>query len=127
MIGLDTSVLVRLLVGEPAAQAHAARALVDAHAGEVFVSDLVAVETYLALRHHYAVPHDEALRAMRSLLEDPRVRGTGAALDVLREMKGAAAPGLVDRMIHADYLAEGMELRTFDRAASRLRRAALIA
>ena len=73
MIGLDTSAVVRLLVGEPAAQAAAARALVDAHAGEVFVSDLVVAEAYFALRHHYDVPHPETVAALRALIEDRRI------------------------------------------------------
>jgi predicted nucleic acid-binding protein len=126
VIGLDTSVTVRLLIGEPPVQAEAARALVAANAGEVFVSDLVASETYFALRHHYEVPHAEAAASLRALLEDRRIRSTGVALDVLRE-NTRGGPGLADRFIHADYLAQGMELRTFDRAAARLSRAKLIA
>ena len=126
MIGLDTSVVARLLVGEPAAQAAAARALIDAHAGEVYVSDLVVAETYFALRHHYAVPHGETIRSLRALLEDRRVRATGVALDVLRGAAGAPTPGFVDRLIHGGYDADGIELHTFDRSAARLPRAKLI-
>jgi predicted nucleic acid-binding protein len=127
VIGLDTSAVVRLLIGEPVAQAAAARALVEANAGETFVSDLVVAESYFALRHHYEVPHAHAVGALRALLEGGRVRPAGVALDVLRDAaSSAAAPGIVDRLIHAGYVAEGMELHTFDRAAAKLQRAKLI-
>lgn len=56
--GLDTSVVVRLLVGMPEAQYRVARRrLENAHAqGEtVLVSDLVIAETCHVLRHHYGI------------------------------------------------------------------------
>lgn len=69
-IGLDTSVILRLLIGEPAAQAERAwRALTEARAaGDATVlSDLVVSETYFALQHHYRVPKAEALEQLRAL------------------------------------------------------------
>ena len=108
-------------------QAVAARALVEARPGEVCVSDLVVAETYFALRHHYEVPHAQSVVALRALLEDRRIRPTGAALEVLRDEAGLKlSPGFVDRLIHSDYVSDGIELRTFDRAAARLSRAKLI-
>lgn len=130
-IGLDTSVVVRLLIGEPRKQAEAARALLDARAaaGEpaAAISDLVVGETYFALLHHYAVPHAEVVASLRALLRDVRVQPTGVALDVLAvigdRIRGA---GLMDRLIHADYSAAGADLVTFDREAARLDGAQLI-
>ena len=62
-IGLDTSVVVRLLVGAPEAQAGAARRRLE-HAIErgesVIVCDLVIAEAYYALQFHYDVPKAEA-------------------------------------------------------------------
>jgi predicted nucleic acid-binding protein len=53
MLGLDTSMVVRLLVGLPEAQAQAARIRLEraVDTGEpVLVSDLVLAETYHALQ-----------------------------------------------------------------------------
>jgi len=55
-IGLDTSVVLRLLIGEPRAQAEVARRRIERAliAGEkVIVTDLVVAEAFHALRHHY--------------------------------------------------------------------------
>lgn len=121
--GLDTSVTLRLLTGEPAAQAEAAHRLV-ATAGHATISDLVVGETYLALRHHYGVPHAEALRQLLELLEDTRVVPSGMAPVVLREAlaarSSATAAGLIDRLIRADYAMNGLEVFTFDRNFARL-------
>ena len=54
--GLDTSVLLRLLVGEPEKQAKKAVEALDAISearGKVHVSDLALCETYYALQFHY--------------------------------------------------------------------------
>ena len=118
--GLDTSVVVRLLVGEPAAQTKAAWAAV-ADAAPVVVSDLVISEAYHVLRHHYAIAHADAIAGLRALLSDARVQTTGVAGEVLGALSGAeAGPGFMDRMIHADYRRADAELLTFDRAATRL-------
>ena len=62
-VGLDTSVVLRLLVGEPATEARAARERVQAaheRGDSILVTDLVLAETYFALHHHYGVPKTEA-------------------------------------------------------------------
>lgn len=131
-LGLDTSVVVRLLVGEPVRQADAARRLLDERVekGEppAALSDLVVGESYFALRHHYDIPHAKAVAALRLLLDDPRVFPTGVARQVLSLSAGAVdAPGLMDRLIHGDYQRAGVLLLTFDRAAGRLPGARLLA
>lgn len=126
--GLDTSVLVRLLVGEPANQALAAqRAIENEPRGSVAVSDLVIGESYFALRHHYQVPHGRAIAALRALIADHRIRCTGVAGRVLASMpEREAGAGVMDRLIHGAYSADGMVLLTFDRAAARLPGAELL-
>jgi predicted nucleic acid-binding protein len=67
-LGLDTSVVVRLLMGVPEAPARAARRRLEhaAEAGEtVLVSDLVISEAYHALQYHYGVPKAEARSLLR--------------------------------------------------------------
>jgi predicted nucleic acid-binding protein len=128
--GLATSVLVRLLVGQPAAQATAARRLVEERslAGErCAVSDLVVGETYFALRHHYRVPHVEAVAALRALLSDSRLVALGGAREVLAQLgERDDAAGLMDRLIHADYGRASAVFTTFDRVAARLPGAELL-
>jgi predicted nucleic acid-binding protein len=116
MIGLDTSVVVRLLVGLPESQARVARRrLEDAvEAGEpVVVSDLVIAETYHALQHHYAVPKTQARAILRRFVGSGIVvlepRGAFGALEV------AGGAGLVDRLIHLRYRSLGAITLTFER------------
>lgn len=129
--GLDTSIVVRLLIGEPPDQAAAARRLLDEkstrRAPSAAVSDLVVGEAYFALRHHYSVPHARAVAALRALVGDARILSTGVARRVL----GAPAdemvtPGLMDRLIHGDYEDAGAVLVTLDRGAARLPGAQLL-
>lgn len=128
-VGLDTSVTLRLLTGTPADQAERARALVASTPTTVTISDLVVSETYFALRHHYGVPHAEAVRAIGALLADSRVRGSGTAPTVLAgALSGGARPrpGLVDHLIHADYRRDALDVVTFDRDLGKLPGAQLL-
>lgn len=126
--GLDTSVVVRLLIGAPADQAMIAQQVIEsAAARSIAVSDLVVEEAYFALRHHYDVPHRRAIAALSALVSDPRIRCTGIAAQVLASMpERDVGPGLMDRLIHGGYEAEGITLLTFDRAAARLPSAQLL-
>jgi predicted nucleic acid-binding protein len=127
-LGLDTSVVVRLLVGTPVDQALAARrAIESATRGSVAVSDLVIGEAYFALRHHYEVPHRKAIAALQALSADSRIRCTGVAGRVLANMPDKeTGAGLMDRLIHGAYEFEGITLLTFDRDAGRLTGAQLV-
>jgi len=125
MFGLDTSVVVRLLVGQPEDQAEAARRFLEDAAEPAMVSDIVVAESYFALRHHYDVPHREAVAALNGLLAGRRIRGTSAARAALAAA-GREPPGLIDRLIHGGYRDEGAVLVTFDRHAARLEKARLL-
>ncbi len=127
MIGLDTSVVVRLLVGAPPEQAEVARRLVMASSEPIAVSDLVVSESYFALRHHYGAPHAEAVTALRALLADARITPTGVAPLVLAGLADPEAkPGLMDRLIHGDYEHAGATFATFDADAATLEGARLL-
>ena len=115
-IGLDTSVVLRLLVGAPEAQARAAQRRLERaiEQGEaVIVCDLVIAETYYALQFHYDVPKAEA----RSLLM--RFVGSGVVTVEPREVEVVlgvtSGAGLVDRLIHARHRALGAVTFTFER------------
>jgi predicted nucleic-acid-binding protein len=124
MIGLDTSVVVRLLVGEPAAQAARARDLLDElfEAGaKAAVSDLVVSEAYFALQYHYRVPKREALDTLRAFLQSEEIEATGAALAVLQTPRLASArPGFVDRLIHQEYAQTFGAMASFEKSAGKL-------
>ena len=122
-VALDTSVVLRLLVGSPPDQAAAAWTFVDRAPGTIAVSDLVVGETYHALRHHYGVIHTEAVHALDELLADPRLRATGVAPVALRDAAAVgprANPGLMDRLVLADAARGALRLATFDRDLARL-------
>lgn len=128
--GLDTSVALRLLTGVPAQQADAARAFVASSLSPVAVSDLVVAETYFALRHHYQVPHRDAIQALLAFLSDQQVRPTGVARAVLAEdstlTSSKSQPGFLDRLVHADYDRQALPVVTFDRGLGRLSGVTLI-
>ncbi len=124
MTGLDTSVVLRLLVGEPIEQAHRANQLLDDLfvAGEkACVSDLVISEVYFALQHHYSVPKAEAFESLKQMFASGEIVGTGVAPSVLQTKNLASAkPGFVDRMILAGYRSEQNTLATFEKKSRSL-------
>ena len=129
--GLDTSVVLRLLVGEPGDQAAAAWSFiadeVTKRSGAVHVSDVVIGETYFALRLHYKVPNAEALAALAGLAGDTRfLVSTAARAAIAASRSTRAAPGFMDRLIHAAYNDVDARLVTFDRDAGRLPDARLL-
>lgn len=125
-VGLDTSVLLRLLVGQPADKAQRAVRFLEAlsrRGDRAVVCDLVVAEAYFALHYHYRVPKSAALGALRKMFEDGEIESSGVAADVL-ESGGAnlasAKPGFVDRMIQANYLSSDGSMATFEKASGRL-------
>ena len=123
--GLDTSVVLRLLLGQPADQASQAVALLDelSRGGHhAVVSDLVVAETYFALQHHYDVSKQDALLGLRRLFADGEIEPLGAAAEVLAtDGLASAKPGFVDRLIHGAYTDAADEMVTFEKAAKKLK------
>ena len=129
--GLDTSVVLRLLTGTPEDLAQRALAEVQqrvAQGGALLVSDLVVTEAYFALQHHYGMPKAEALALLAGFLRERGVKAMGAAATVLATPGLATAnPGLIDRLIHAEYHGHVGEMLTFEKAAGRLPGARVLA
>lgn len=123
-VGLDTSVVLRLLTGEPEAQARRALAemrALTARGASLLVSDLVTSEVYFALQYHYAVPKSEALALLARFFAESGVHALGASAAVLAASGLATAnPGFVDRLIHAEYILFAGEVLSFEKAAKRL-------
>jgi hypothetical protein len=93
-------------------------------AGErIVVSDLVVSEAYFALHHHYGVPKQEAVAQLVEILRSGLVEPADGpeVLAVLEAAsKSSARPGLVDRLIRAQYDRQSAGMLTFERAAGRL-------
>jgi predicted nucleic-acid-binding protein len=122
--GLDTTVVLRLLLGQPVDQAARAVALLDELSGrghQAVVSDLVVSETYFALQHRYGVSKRDALRGLSRLFASGEILPLGAAAEVLAaDGLASAKPGFVDRLIHGGYAASAAGMATFEKAAGKL-------
>jgi len=125
-VGLDTSVVLRILTGEPEAQARATQDFIrtSVHQGKrIVVSDLVVSEAYFALVTHYRVSKREAVDGLLEMLEREVVYPCqgACAVEVLRAMKSSGQKlGLVDRLIHAHYASLPAGLATFEKASRKL-------
>ena len=121
MIGLDTSVVVRLLVGEPQNMARAARRRLEraVEAGErVLISDLVIAEAYFALQNHYSIPKAQARTLLRQFVESGVVEADPTTIS--SDLQPAPGAGLVDRFVHSRYRARGANTLTFERKQAAL-------
>lgn len=121
--GIDTSILVRLLTGEPREEFLDCVAglirLVEQEGGKIFASNQVIGEAYVAVQHHYRVSKPEAraglLDVLRSGLLSPL---NGHAVFTALEASGGA--GLLDRLIADDYTRAGLAVLTLDRKMAAL-------
>jgi predicted nucleic acid-binding protein len=119
MIGVDTSVLVRYLVGSPPAQARRAAALIDSDE-ELGVSPVALAECAHVLRTQYRVEQRDILDSLLGLVQRANVRVLGLRTDVLvgvlvRARQLPARP-IPDALIVASSLAaDALPLMTFDR------------
>lgn len=121
---MDTSVLVRVLTGQPDDLADAAKEFLfemEETGAPVFVSNLVVAEAYFACHHHYRIPKAAVLLALREVLSQPTFQVHPELLDLLA-LPGldTAKPGFLDRLIHSEYTRAGLPLVTFEKASARL-------
>src|SRR6476469_2798434 len=105
MIGVDTSVVVRYLVGTPANQAARAARLIDDDASEIGVSIVTLAECAHVLRTQYGVEQRDILDSLIDLVQRVNVRVIDASTDVLVAMlvRARSLPGrpIPDAMIVA--------------------------
>lgn len=122
--GLDTSVVLRLLTGQP--QNLAAKALARYQdgiaAGDDFsVNDLVASESYYALQHHYGKTKEESLAALKNLSSGVGISFSQNFLSAINTPNiHKASPGFVDRMLTSDYGGRGQITLSCEKSFRRL-------
>ena len=127
--GIDTSILVRLLTGDPELEfARCSRRLtrlIEDDGAEIFASNQVIGEAYVAVQHHYGVSKKDCRAALEDVLRSGLVTPLGgdATLAVLKATGGA---GLLDRLIAADYAKAGLDVLTLDRKMAGLADAQLL-
>lgn len=121
--GIDTSILVRLLTGEPPKAfeevAAALTQMVERDHASLVAGNMVISEAYIALQHHYQVSKPSAKAALRSVLTSGLVAPSGGqpVLDALAASRGC---GLLDRLIALQYQAENLATLTLDRKMATL-------
>ena len=121
--GIDTSVLVRLITSLPEAEFGRCQAeltrMVEQERAELFASNQVIGEAYIAVQHHYGVSKGDALVALTGALTSGLVAPLNGqpVLNALRETGGA---GLIDRLIAEDYSRTVSETLTLERRMAAL-------
>ncbi|MFP4349804.1 MAG: PIN domain-containing protein [Thermodesulfobacteriota bacterium] len=123
LFGIDTSVIVRLVTGDPEdiflRCVNELTALVEKDGAEIYASNQVIGEAYIALQHHYGVSKPEARTGLKTVLRSGLVapmngRSVFEALDALEGC------GLLDRLIADEYSRKGLETLTLDRKMAAL-------
>lgn len=121
--GIDTSILVRLLTGEPEADfAHCVsglRVLIEEEGAEILASNQVIGEAYVVVQHHYGVTRDEARAGLLDVLHSGLVAPLNGR-SALTSIEASGGAGLIDRLIADDYARAGLVGLTLDRKMSGL-------
>lgn len=125
MIGIDTNVLLRLLVRDDEAQVRAAERFFATHCSPEnpgFVSLVVIVETAWALRRFYLYERSQIANALRSLLNvaELEIESAEDVRSAVADFETSAA-GFVDCLVARTNASSGCEHTvTFDRKAAKL-------
>lgn len=116
--GIDTSILVRLLTGDPPDAfkycTDALIGIVENQGGELYASNQVIGEAYVAVRHAYGASKSEARKGLITVLRNHSIRPINGQ-HVFAELENERGAGLVDRLIANGYAHVGCETLTLDR------------
>ena len=122
-LGIDTSVLVRLVTGDPPETFnHCVQELskLVAQGDEVFASNQVIGEAYIAIQHHYGIDKDSVRAGLANALRSGLVAPlNGRAIIDLLESSGGA--GVMDRLIIDDYSHRELPLLTLNQRMSSIK------
>ena len=121
--GIDTSVLVRLVVREPESDfrhvVDALQAMVEDEGREIFASNQVIGEAYVTIQHYYGVSDTDTRAALTNVLTSGLVAPLNGQA-VIQALQTREGPGLFDRLIADDYSSAGLETLTLDRRMGNL-------
>lgn len=121
--GTDTSVLVRFLTGLPEAEYRRCQAeltrMVDEDNAEIYASNQVIGEAYIAVQHHYGISKAGARAGLLSVLTSGLIAPLNGQ-PVLRLLQETGGAGLIDRLIAEDYSRTVSETLTLDRRMAAL-------
>ena len=122
--GIDTSVFVRLLTGDPERDYQSTLGALEKRLeaeprAEFFVSNQVIGEAYIALQHHYGISKTDARSALLSVLTSGLCSPLNGA-SVLNALESDKGCGFLDRLIADDYAAGGLTVLTNDKKMARL-------
>ena len=119
--GIDPSILVRLLTGEPedtyAACRNTLQQLIEDRGARIFASNMVIGETYIAVQHHYGVSKEDARDGLLKVLKSGMVSPLHGR-SVLAAIASRSGTGLLDRLIADDYRRAELVTLTLDRKMS---------
>ncbi len=121
MIGIDTNVLVRVLVDDKqaASQCHKARALLRAH-NKIFISTIVLTETVWVLQRAYGVDKNDTVNLLdRLLIQKAIVFENRPLLETAIDIYRKGTSGFSDALILAAHHAKACRLYTFDKKLAR--------
>ena len=115
--GIDTSVLVRLLTASPEAAfvrcVRRLQSLIE-EGTEVFASNQVIGEAYIAVQHHYGIGRSDVRSALLDVLQSGLIKPLNG-LAVFAMLESNTGPGFLDRLIVDDYARADLETLTLDR------------
>ncbi len=121
-IGIDTSILVWLVTGQPpdvySLCVERLTALV-ADGAEIFASNQVIGETFVVVQHHYGAKKEDARAEIRNTLSSGLVAPLNGQA-VLEALEASTGPGLFDRLIANDYSRADLQILTLDRKMAAL-------
>ena len=121
--GIDTSILVRLVTGDPeqdfARCVRGLRALIDRDHAEFVASNQVIGEAYIAVQHHYGLSKADARATLSNVLRSGLVTPLNGR-SALAILDAGGGPGLLDRLIADDYVRAGLDILTLDRKMAAL-------
>jgi len=121
--GIDTSILVRLATGDPEDLFnHCVSELtrrIEKDEVEIFASNQVIGEAYIALQHHYGISKADARAALTSVLRSGLISPLNGQ-SVFAALATDAGCGLLDRLIADDYQRREFVTLTLDRRMAEL-------
>ena len=122
--GLDTSVVIRLLMNEPPGLVEKTAAFIEsalAEGHDFFVSDLVISEAYYVLQKHYGKTKELAISDLKAIATAPGFAISPEALAALNTPNAwKANPGIIDRMIANGYATKGYVTISCERSFTKL-------